>query len=127
MSKATAVAPANIAFIKYWGKRNTRLNLPVNGSISMNLSELRTVTTVQFGQLKRDQVVLDGRQLRGKERVRTVTHLDLIRSVAKIRLRARVESRNNFPVAVGIASSASGFAALTVAACAALKLPLPQK
>ena len=45
---ATAVANANIAFIKYWGNRDTRLRLPVNGSISMNLDGLVTRTRVAF-------------------------------------------------------------------------------
>ncbi len=48
MLKATAVAPANIAFIKYWGKKDPELRLPLNDSISMNLSACQTITTVEF-------------------------------------------------------------------------------
>lgn len=125
--KASALAPSNIAFIKYWGKRNPRLNTPFGGSISMNLSEYQTTTTVQFTQLNRDEVVIDGEVAVGKEEVRVARHIDRIRSLAGVRLGAQVESRNNFPVGVGIASSASGFAALTLAATRASGLRLSQK
>lgn len=125
--KATAVAPANIAFVKYWGKRSARLNTPFAGSLSMNLSEHRTTTTVQFGQLNRDEIVLDGRGADVEAGERAIIHLDRIRRIAGMRLRARVTSRNNFPTGVGIASSASGFAALTLAAASALGLRLSEK
>ena len=50
--KATAISPANIAFIKFWGKKNPKLNIPFNDSISMNLSNCLTTTTVEFRQGK---------------------------------------------------------------------------
>ena len=55
---------------------------------------------------------------------RIVAHLDRLRALAGVSYKARVVSNNNFPMASGIASSASGFAALTVAASAALGLQL---
>ena len=48
--KSTAIAPANIAFIKYWGKQDAALRLPLNDTISMNLSAAYTVTTVEFSE-----------------------------------------------------------------------------
>lgn len=120
----TAIAPANIALIKYWGKRDASLNLPLNGSVSMNLSELSTTTTVQFSQLKKDEISLDGHVATAEDRERVIRHLDRIRKMAGTSLRARVVSRNTFPTGVGIASSASGFAALTLAATGALGLGL---
>jgi len=58
--KATAISPANIAFIKYWGKRDSKINLPFNNSISMNLSNCLTTTTVEFNaNLKKDTVFID--------------------------------------------------------------------
>ena len=45
---ATARAHSNIAFVKYWGNRDDRLRLPANASISMNLADLHTTTTVAW-------------------------------------------------------------------------------
>src|SRR3989304_5506598 len=57
MSKATAIAPSNIAFTKYWGKKDEKLRLPENGSISMCLSSLLTTTTVEFSKkYKKDEI-----------------------------------------------------------------------
>jgi diphosphomevalonate decarboxylase len=123
--KATASAGSNIAFIKYWGIANPALNLPLNDSISMTLDSLRTRTTVEFDPtLDRDTVVIDGRARRGDSLRRATRHLGRLRARVGAETRARVESENNFPMAAGIASSASAFAALTVAACAALGLQL---
>lgn len=111
MSKATAVAHANIALVKYWGKRDDALLLPQAASLSIALDKLRTVTAVQLGG-PQDFFELDG-EPQDPSRVRAL--LD----AAGIAERARVVSRNDFPTAAGLASSASGFAALAVAACAA--------
>ncbi len=128
VSKATAVACANIAFIKYWGKQDTELNLPANSSLSMNLDRLTTVTTVEFSSNYDDDVViLDGREEPGAARQRIVTHLNRVRTMAGLRARARVISENSFPTGAGLASSASGFAALSLAASKAAGLELSQR
>jgi diphosphomevalonate decarboxylase len=125
--KTTAVAPSNIAFIKYWGKKDEVLRLPENGSISMNLSNLLTTTTVEFDdQISEDTVTINGKFI-AKEKERAIKHLDRIRSLAKITLKAKVMSENNFPTATGLSSSASGFAALSVAGAAAAGLRLSEK
>lgn len=125
---ATACACSNIAFIKYWGNRDTSLRLPANGSISMNLDSLQTVTTVRFdAALPTDRLILDGEEQRGEALARVSRHLDHVRALAGIQMRAQVISRNNFPTGAGIASSASAFSALTVAACAALGLRLSER
>jgi len=124
---ATARAGSNIAFIKYWGVGDPNLNLPLNNSISMTLGDLYTTTTVEWVHprlLGADEVTIDGRMLDGKAAERITRHLDRIRSLTGSVDRARVVSRNNFPTGSGIASSASGFAALTVAGCAALGVNL---
>jgi diphosphomevalonate decarboxylase len=124
--KSTAVAPSNIAFVKYWGKKDERLRLPANGSISMNLDNLLTTTTVEFiADLSADDVTVNGEQL-ANEAERVSRHLDRIREVAGIGTRARVVSRNNFPTGTGLSSSASGFAALSVAGAAAAGLALSE-
>lgn len=126
--KATAKAHANIAFIKYWGRKDEILRLPANDSISMNLSEVFTITTVEFSEgYKKDEVELVGKKLEEKEEKRIVDHLDRIRNLAKIKTFAKVVTKNNFPTGTGIASSASGFAALTVAAVKASGLKLSEK
>lgn len=134
--KATAQAPANIAFIKYWGKKDAALRLPLNASLSMNLSEAYTTTTVEFdSHLNRDAVLfLDApykskrpRNLHGVESQRVIDHLNRIRAIAGSSMRAKAMTTNTFPASSGIASSASGFAALTVAAAAALGLSLSEK
>jgi diphosphomevalonate decarboxylase len=125
--QATAVACANIAFIKYWGNRDEKLRLPANSSLSMNLAGLETETTVEFSAgWDHDEVFIGGEQQNGPARERVVLQLDLIRARAGLNLRARVSSRNNFPSGTGIASSASAFAALTLAAAAAAGLSLSQ-
>lgn len=128
MIKKTAKAPANIAFIKYWGKKDEKLRLPANSSISMNLSNAFTITSVEFNpRLTSDELVINGSKSAGDEVKRVSNHLNLIRNLSKIKDFARVESKNNFPKGSGIASSASGFAALTVAAAAASGLNLSEK
>ena len=125
--KATAVAPSNIAFIKYWGKKNEDLRLPENGSISINLSNLLTTTTVEFNpDLKKNLIIINGEK-EENEGSRVVKHLDRIRKLAKIKYRAKVVSKNNFPTGTGLSSSASGFAALTLAASNAAGLNLSEK
>lgn len=128
MKKTTAKAPANIAFIKYWGKKNPALRLPLNSSISMNLGNVFTVTTVEFlANLDNDQINMIGEKLGDKETQRIISHLDRVRKLADIKLKAKVKTKNNFPKGSGIASSASGFAALTLAAVKATGLNLSQK
>ena len=109
--KATAVAHANIALVKYWGKRDEALILPEAGSLSVALDQLRTETTVELGAPE-DSFELDGAP-------QDPSSVRALLDAARIRDKARVFSRNFFPTAAGLASSASGFAALAVAACAA--------
>ena len=121
----TAEAGANIALTKYWGNADAALRIPANDSISLTLDRTRTITTVSFrDDLEQDEVTVDGRPLSGPARERVVRHLDLFRRLADLPWRARVVSQNNFPTGAGIASSASGFAALTVACAVALGLEL---
>jgi diphosphomevalonate decarboxylase len=127
MNKSTAIAPSNIAFIKYWGKKDEVLRLPDNGSISMNLSGLTTTTTVEFiPTLSQDQVYIDKYTVEN-EIERVSKFLDLVRTVAGISERAKIVSKNNFPSSTGLSSSASGFAALTLATVTAAGLELTEK
>lgn len=122
MMKVTAVAPANIAFIKYWGKKNAKLRLPYNPSISMNLSNCLTTTTVEFSKEFSEDTVSEG-----FNKKRIIEHIDRLRHLAGVSLHTKIITNNSFPTSAGIASSASGFAALTMAASAALGLKLLEK
>lgn len=125
--RATAVAHSNIALAKYWGKSDVALNLPATPSLSMTLDRLSTTTSVQFvAGLVRDEVVLNGSLLAPEPLERLSQFLNRVRERAGIRLCARIESDNNFPTASGLASSASGFAALALAAVRAAGLTLSQ-
>ncbi|MBK7152360.1 MAG: hypothetical protein IPH72_11485 [Sandaracinaceae bacterium] len=116
-------AHANIALSKYWGKSDLALNLPAVPSISMTLSGLVTETEVRFDpSLRADSVFLDGRPASAGETRRVVAMLDQVRAAAKHEQRAEVRSVNRFPTAAGLASSASGFAALAAAATRAAGL-----
>jgi len=125
--KATATAPANIAFIKYWGKKDEKLRLPENGSVAINLSNLTTTTTVEFSQkYTKDEIIIDGKTIKD-ESARAIVHLDRVRTLAQINTYAKVVSINNFPSSTGLSSSASGFAALTVSSAKASGLNLNEK
>jgi diphosphomevalonate decarboxylase len=122
--RAVAVAHPNVALIKYWGKRARVGNLPATGSLSLVLGGLSTETSVRFDPaLHRDRVVLDGHE--DPETTGRVTAcLDLLRREAGVSSCAEVRSHNDFPTGAGLASSASGFAALVTAGAGALGLHL---
>lgn len=108
--------------VKYWGKADAELNTPAVGSISITLDGLWTDTEIRFdSSLTEDRLILNGVE-RADQLERVSRCLDLVRSLAGTRLRASVTSDNNFPTGAGLASSASGFAALVGAATQALEL-----
>ncbi len=116
--RETATAQPNIALIKYWGKRDTELNLPAVGSISITLSDLFTSMTVEFeDNLEQDELHLNNEQ-NDKLLPRLSHAIDI--AAGGDRPRARISSECNFPIAAGLASSASSFAAVVVAASAAM-------
>jgi diphosphomevalonate decarboxylase len=122
-----AIAHPNIAFIKYWGNRDDSLRLPANGSISMNLEGLETRTTVHFdASLSTDQLEINGTKASETARQRASGLLNEIRRLASIHDYAHIASSNNFPTGAGIASSASAFAALALAASTAADLQLDE-
>jgi diphosphomevalonate decarboxylase len=123
--QATAQAQPNIALVKYWGKRDDTLNLPAAGSLSITLDALHTRTTLRFDEtLAADDVLFNGQHDDLQTR-KISAFLDLFRTHAGIATRASVETANDFPTGAGLASSASGFAALALAAGRALQLQLP--
>ncbi len=123
----TAQAHANIALVKYWGKRSVDLNLPAVGSISLTLDALKTTTTLQFDDaLENDILQLDHRNIVGEPLSRLSRFLDVAAETNE-RPSAKIVSANNFPTGAGLASSASGFAALAVAVNEAMNLNLSKE
>ncbi len=128
MSHATARAHPNIALVKYWGKRDERLILPHQSSLSVTLGPLSVTTRVEFtGAAGADQVEINGREAAGTERTRVTEILKVIKREARVKGAARVTSSGDFPAAAGLASSAAAFAALAVAGRAAAGLPRDTK
>jgi diphosphomevalonate decarboxylase len=107
-------APANLALIKYWGKRDEQLNLPLTDSLSLALAPLGTTTALSLAPGPRDEVVLGGQPLAPETSFarRVTAFLDLFRPPGQ---GYRVTTENTVPTAAGLASSASGYAALTLA------------
>ncbi len=122
--KHVATAHSNIALVKYWGKRDHGANLPAAGSFSATLGDLTTTTSVEPIEGDADRVTLDGEE---DTSGRLSRFLDLLRDRADRRTALHVETSNDFPTAAGLASSASGFAALTLAATRALGLELDER
>ena len=123
MSEARALAHPNVALVKYWGKSNTTYNIPDTPSVSIGLEALTTETTIK--ESLRDQITIDGHVV---EDQKILSWLRALRDVHEIPP-VSITSQNNFPANSGLASSASGFAALTEAVNQAFDLSwdLPQK
>ncbi|KAJ6063997.1 hypothetical protein N7499_012677 [Penicillium canescens] len=141
--RATTTAPVNIAVIKYWGKRDTILNLPTNSSLSVTLSQrsLRTLTTASCsGNFPaEDTLNLNGKPQDIQSSKRTLACISSLRAHRKAledadsslpalsKFPLRIVSENNFPTAAGLASSAAGFAALVRAVADLYQLPQSPK
>lgn len=120
--QATAIAQPNIALIKYWGKRDLALNLPAVGSISITLDALQTQVSIDLGANQDGDTLLVNDVEDQPRLARMSACLDSV--IGKQRPSARIETTSNFPIAAGLASSASAFAAATVAAASAAELDL---
>ena len=123
-----ARAHTNIALIKYWGKADEALIIPMNNSLSVTLDRFYTETQVTFDEtLSHDQLVLNGEEVDAKESAKIQRYMDMIRKEAGITTHALIESENFVPTAAGLASSASAYAALAGACNEALQLGLSDK
>lgn len=123
--KKTAIAAPNIALVKYWGKKDDLLKLPLNDSISITLDENVLTTKTELSILDKkggDLVYLNGKKVRD-EKILEWIKLVRERLASKypiVKNKFEIKSKNNFPTAAGIASSASGFCALATALCGCL-------
>ncbi len=133
----TVEAKPNIAFVKYWGKRDLKLNLPKNSSISMTLSNatldgepFKTVTSLVFSdKLNEDEFYLNGKKIdtSNKDEAKGFWIIDYIRNIAEDKRHVMLVSNNSFPTSNGLASSASGLAAMAYATVKALDLDISDK
>ena len=123
-----ARAHTNIAVIKYWGKEDESLIIPMNNSLSVTLDRFYTETKVTFDeQYTHDQLILNGKEVDAKETAKIQRYMDIIREKSHTQLHALIESENFVPTAAGLASSASAYAALAAACNEALDLELSTK
>jgi len=123
--KATAVAHPIQGLIKYHGLKDEVKRIPYHDSISVCVAQLQTVTTVEFYQkLKDDSITINDNIVLGRDKERAITVLDALRKLARSQLHARVNSKNNITQGKGLGFSASGFAALGLAASKALGLDI---
>jgi diphosphomevalonate decarboxylase len=108
-------ASTNIALIKYWGKKDERLRIPTNSSLSVALPDKSTLTKITLSDKNHNEVILNGKALDVASPFanRLSIYLDYFRSTSTMYFKINTEV--NFPVAAGLASSASGFAALVLA------------
>ncbi|XP_035614217.1 diphosphomevalonate decarboxylase-like [Oncorhynchus keta] len=128
LTMVTCSAPVNIAVIKYWGKRDEELILPINSSLSVTLhqDQLKTTTTVACSRsFQEDRIWLNGKeeditQPRLQSCLREIRRLARKRrsdgeadvDTAGLSHKVHICSVNNFPTAAGLASSAAGYACL---------------
>lgn len=119
---STAKAHTNIAFIKYWGKKNQQLNLPTTSSLSLTLDKFYTKTTVTLDDtLSTDALYLNNQKV---DATRVHQFLDVLRDELGYFPTLKINSYNHVPTSAGLASSASAFAALTGAVIQELGLHL---
>jgi len=118
----TATTPSNIALLKYWGKRDPSLQWPANDSISMTLNVCKTITTARRSLNNFDSFTMDGLTINSNSHKthKIFRQLDRVRASLNVHGCLELFSENSFPSSCGIASSASGFSALTLASAAAL-------
>ena len=114
-TRVCARAFANIALVKYWGKKAITGNIPATPSISLALKALQTITTVERISSRKDRFAINGSRADDEASSRIKGYLDYWRSAGLIDGHFAINSKNDFPTAAGLASSSSGFAALATA------------
>ncbi len=113
-ASAEAYAPSNIALIKYWGKRDSSLNLPITDSLSLSLADKGARTRISLIEKEQDEYELNGetQDPNSSFSLRLKRFLDLFRFQKE---RYQIHTQLTIPMAAGLASSACGFAALVMA------------
>lgn len=122
----SAFAPTNIALIKYWGKRNTELNLPMTSSLSIALKDKGAHTQIKISDHQEDQLILNGNIIKTESPFyqRSKKFIDTLRPYPRVAY--EINTQMNIPVAAGLASSACGIAALVKAMVDLYEWQLPE-
>ena len=123
-ASVTVSAAANIALIKYWGKVDLTNNQPATASLSIGLEDLRTTTRIEYASGEADTFEAD---LSEAAQSRVIKFLDRVREMYEITSHFHIKTDNNFPTGTGLASSASGFAALILVLNGLCNLQLSKK
>ncbi len=126
MNPITVITNPNIALIKYWGKRDEILHLPTKSSLSVAIDAFTTQTSVDISPIPCDQIIINSGPAPAKISQPVLDFLTLFKNKYGMRESLAITTTNNFPTAAGLASSASGFAALTLALNKFFNLQLPQ-
>ncbi len=124
---ACAEATANIAMVKYWGKRDSILNLPVADSVALCLDSFPTRVLVTQAETAQDEVIWSGRPVQPPQLGRFGRILALLRERSGLRCTTRTEVRPQLPDAVGLAGSSAAFAAFALAASAAFRVEMSER
>jgi phosphomevalonate decarboxylase len=122
--RSSAKAHPIQGLIKYHGLKNETLRIPFHDSISVATAPTETHTTIEFGDIDADEATIDDKKANEREMARVLAVVDEVRRRSGVNDSFRMVSKNNFPSNVGLGASASGFAALAVAACHAVGLNL---
>lgn len=123
--KKTVRAHTNIALIKYWGKKDAKLRLPLMSSLSMTLDKFYTDTSIEVAD--KNVFYLNGKKQTDDSSKRVFTYLELLKQKFGVNDSLAVTSINHVPTAAGLASSSSAFAALASAFCAYYNINVNQK
>lgn len=110
---AKAFAPTNIALCKYWGKRNTELNLPITSSLSIALRDQGATVALARHAKPYDHIILNGKVVSADSTFsqKLSLFLDLFRGSHYF----HIQIESHIPIAAGLASSACGFASIVLA------------
>jgi len=112
-----ATAPSNIAFLKYWGKADAATQWPANDSLSMTLHAAHTKTKVVRYDAAHHHLQYGDQELASTDpfAIKVMRHMEfLCEALDHPGVHFSVHTTNSFPTSCGIASSASGMAALTL-------------
>ena len=126
-------APSNIALVKYWGKKDDENSqIPANPSVSFTLNSCKTETKLAFAKKNNDGNFSFDLLFEGKPKEDFKPKIQKFLERIEVYLpflkdyHFTIDTQNTFPHSSGIASSASGMAALAMNLMSLEKLLNPE-